>query len=64
METEKIKVGTRLKSFIGQCNRVWYLLKKPNKEEFTTVAKVSAIGLGVVGGMGFLIAVIMLFIHI
>ncbi len=63
MDQEKISVGTRLKSFISQCTRVWYLLKKPGKEEFITIAKVSAIGLGIVGGMGFLIAVIMTFLH-
>jgi protein transport protein SEC61 subunit gamma-like protein len=61
---EKISTGTRLKSFIGQCTRVWHLLKKPDKEEFTTIAKVSAIGLGIVGGLGFLIAVVMIFIHL
>lgn len=63
MDQEKITIKTRLKSFIGQCTRVWYLLKKPNKEEFTTIAKVSAIGLGIVGGLGFLIAVIMIFLR-
>ena len=36
MVDEKMNVGTRIKSFVGQCNRVWHLLKKPDKEEFTT----------------------------
>lgn len=54
--------GTRLKSFVMQCIRVWKLLKKPDKTEFTTIAKVSAIGLGIIGVLGFLIAMAMKFI--
>jgi len=51
-----------LKSFIRQSLRVWRLLKKPDKYEFTTISKVSAIGLGLVGIMGFLIALLMGFL--
>lgn len=61
---EKISAGTRLKSFFSQCVRVWHLLKKPDREEFQTIAKVSAIGLGIVGALGFLIAMAMIFLHI
>ena len=60
METsEKISVLTKLKSFSQQCNRVWKLLKKPDKQEFTTIAKVSAIGLLLVGAIGFAVALVM-----
>lgn len=52
-------ITEKLKSFYEQCTRVWHLLKKPDKEEFTTIAKVSAIGLGLVGVIGFVIAIIM-----
>ena len=55
---------TKLKSFFSQCVRVWHLLKKPDKDEFQTVAKVSAIGLGIVGALGFLIAMAMIFVKI
>ena len=48
-----------LKSFAKQCVRVWYLMRKPSKDEFTTVAKVSAIGLILVGVIGFSINVVM-----
>ena len=48
-----------LKSFMRQCIRVWHLLKKPDKIEFTTVAKVSAVGLTLIGTLGFLITLIM-----
>lgn len=53
MATEKIK------SFAVQCRRVWQLLTKPSKQEFKTISIVSAIGLGVVGLIGFLIAILM-----
>ena len=61
---EKISMVTRLKSFFSQSMRVWHLLKKPDREEFQTIAKVSAIGLGIVGALGFLIAMAMVFLHI
>jgi len=52
---------SRLKSFFEQCLRVWYLLKKPTKDELITIAKVSAIGISLVGLIGFLISIIMNF---
>ena len=48
-----------LKSFAKQSIRVWHLMKKPSKKEWMTIAKVSAIGLGLIGVIGFLIALIM-----
>ena len=50
-----------LKSFFSQSVRVWHLLKRPSREEFNSIAKVSAIGLGLIGLMGFLIAILMQF---
>ena len=53
-----------LKSFAKQSIRVWRLLKKPSTKEFTTIAKVSAIGLILVGLIGFIIALLMGFVKI
>ena len=39
--------------------RVWRLLRQPTKEEFLTITKVSAIGLLVIGAIGFAIAMLM-----
>lgn len=64
MDEPNIGKGARLKSFVQQCVRVWHLLKKPDKQEYTTVAKVSAIGLGLIGIIGFLISIGMKFIKI
>jgi protein transport protein SEC61 subunit gamma-like protein len=54
----------KIKSFTGQCVRVWKLLRKPSGNEFKTVAKVSALGLGVIGVMGFFISIIMNFLNL
>lgn len=58
-----MEIKQKLSSFFAQCVRVWHLLRKPSKEEFKTVAKVSAIGLGLIGLLGFAIAIIMDFIY-
>lgn len=55
MESSIIK----LKSFILKCKRVWMVLRKPTKKEFSMVAKVSAIGILILGFLGFLVSVIM-----
>lgn len=46
----------KLKSFILQSKRVWQILKKPSSQEFNAIAKVSAIGILIIGAIGFIIA--------
>lgn len=48
----------RTKSFALKCKRVWHALKKPSKEEFKQVTKISAIGIAILGVLGFLVSVI------
>jgi protein translocase SEC61 complex gamma subunit len=50
-------MGFNIKSFFSQSIRVWKLLKKPSNTEFKTVAKVAALGLGLIGLIGFIISV-------
>jgi len=38
-----------LKSFTGQCLRVWKLLKKPSKNEWVTVAIIISLIMGFIG---------------
>jgi len=47
-----------LKSFLVQCSRVWRILRKPTKQEFFLIAKVSAIGIGILGVIGFIFTII------
>ena len=48
-----------LKTFYHKCVRVWKTLKKPSKKEFEMTAKVSAIGIVILGIIGFVISIIM-----
>jgi len=51
-----ISIKTRINSFFVQCVRVWHLLKKPTKDEFIGISKVSAIGILLIGVMGFIVS--------
>tara|TARA_Y100000310_G_C20258159_1_gene612338 strand:+ start:134 stop:307 length:174 start_codon:yes stop_codon:yes gene_type:complete len=48
---------TRLKTFIGESKRVFQLTRKPTKQEFWTMVKVSAIGILIIGTIGFIIQI-------
>jgi protein transport protein SEC61 subunit gamma-like protein len=58
-----MKLKQKLSSMSTRYRRVWRLLKKPTKKEYMLVVKVSAIGLAVVGVVGFLISTIMSFLN-
>lgn len=45
----------RMKNFVRECRRVLRVTKKPDKIEFVTIVKVSALGIAVIGLMGFAI---------
>jgi protein transport protein SEC61 subunit gamma-like protein len=45
----------RLKTFITECKRVLRVTKKPDKQEFTTIVKISSIGMAIIGVVGFLV---------
>ena len=49
------KIATQYNKYL----RVWRLLKKPTMSEFKTISKVSAVGLLVIGALGFAISVAM-----
>ena len=48
-----------IKSFLAQCGRVWRVLRKPDVREYKTTAKVAAIGLGLIGLVGFIISTLL-----
>jgi len=48
-----------LKSFALKSKRVWHALTKPTKKEFWSVTKISAIGILILGTVGFLISTAM-----
>ena len=49
---------TRIKEYVSECWRVLKITKKPTKEEFKTIVKVSGIGMLLIGFIGFLIVLI------
>ena len=48
----------RLKSFTFECVRVLKVTRKPDKEEFKTIVKISGLGMLLIGLIGFLITMI------
>jgi len=49
----------QLKEFLEKCKRVWKVTRKPNTKEFKIISKVSAIGVLIIGLIGFLISLVM-----
>lgn len=46
----------KLKKFLRECKRVIRVTRKPNRDEFKTIVKVSGLGMIIIGLIGFLIA--------
>lgn len=49
---------TKLREFITECGRVLRVARKPTKHEYWTTAKVSGIGIMIIGLVGFLLHLI------
>ncbi|MFH1332507.1 MAG: protein translocase SEC61 complex subunit gamma [archaeon] len=48
----------KFKDFISECKRVLLVTKKPGKEEFKVIVKVSGIGILIIGFIGFVIFIL------
>ncbi len=48
-------IWLKLKGFINECVRVLRITKKPDKIEFKTIVKASALGMAIIGLIGFVI---------
>ncbi|MBW2984771.1 protein translocase SEC61 complex subunit gamma [Candidatus Woesearchaeota archaeon] len=48
----------KLKMFINECRRVLRVTKRPDTFEFKTIVKVSGLGMGIIGLIGFLVSMI------
>jgi len=59
MKQKMKEFPTKAKSFLIQCKRVWMILKKPTKKEFTLTAKIASIGVLLLGLLGFIIYLLM-----
>ena len=47
-----------IRGFLKQCERVLRVSKKPDNEEYKTVAKVTGLGIIVIGLIGFVISLL------
>ncbi len=47
-----------ISQFIKQCRRVLYVSKRPDRDEFVNVAKITGIGIIIIGVIGFIISII------
>ncbi len=55
---EKPSVWGKIKNFTRECVRVLRITKKPTKEEFWTISKVSGLGILIIGLIGFIVHLI------
>ncbi len=47
-----------ISQFIRQCRRVIYVSRRPDRDEYQNVAKITGIGIIIVGVIGFIISLI------
>ncbi|WP_456418879.1 protein translocase SEC61 complex subunit gamma [Methanocaldococcus infernus] len=51
------KLYDQVLEFIEECKRIWLVLRKPTKEEFIAVAKITGLGISLLGIIGYIIHV-------
>jgi protein transport protein SEC61 subunit gamma and related proteins len=49
-------------NFLIQCKRVLRISKKPDRFEYSNVAKITGIGIVIIGFIGFIITIITMFV--
>ncbi|EHP84390.1 protein translocase SEC61 complex subunit gamma [Methanotorris formicicus] len=62
---EKTNLNTKIegiKNFLLQCKRVLMITRKPTKEEFINISKVTGLGICILGIIGFIIHVPIVYI--
>lgn len=45
----------KLKSFYVECLRVWKITRRPDRDEFKTIVKISGLGILLIGVIGFIV---------
>lgn len=62
IQEEKQTILTRFKTFLKECKRVFIITRKPSTKEFKSIVKVTAIGIALIGVIGFLIQILWILI--
>tara|TARA_Y100000294_G_scaffold166746_1_gene175341 strand:- start:487 stop:675 length:189 start_codon:yes stop_codon:yes gene_type:complete len=52
----------KFKRFLVECKRVLIVTKKPSGQEFSTIMKVSGLGMILIGLIGFLVMIVATFV--
>ncbi len=58
MKQKLSEYWVKFKSFVKECRRVLQITKKPSKEEYKAIVKVTGIGILLIGALGFIISMI------
>ena len=53
-----MKMWAKFKEFIAKCGRVLIVMRKPTKQEYKLIAQAAALGMLLMGAVGFLISMI------
>ena len=57
-QSQEPEAPGKFKSFVNECIRVLRVTKKPSREEFKTIVKVSGLGMTLIGFIGFVVTMI------
>jgi protein transport protein SEC61 subunit gamma-like protein len=55
-EEIKPSMWQKIKEFLVECKRVLRITKKPDRNEFKTIVKISGLGIAIIGFIGFIVA--------
>ena len=55
MDEEQFEQPNKVKRFIKETIRVLRITKKPDREEYKTLLKVTSLGTAIIGALGFII---------
>jgi len=55
---ENVSIKGKIRRFVTQCVRVLKITKRPDRDEYRMLVKVSGLGIAVIGIIGFLLHVI------
>ena len=58
MKINFTQIKEKIKSEFFRYSRVWNLLKKPSMKEFKTIASISALGILLIGAIGFIVSTV------
>ncbi|MDD3159873.1 MAG: protein translocase SEC61 complex subunit gamma [Candidatus ainarchaeum sp.] len=59
-----MKISEKIKSFVGDSKRIFHISKKPTMDEYKKMILITGLGIILIGGIGFIIALIFNFLKV